>query len=94
MTASYQNAKARITEFEHQVTTLVATRIASLEKNTKLLVKALPGKSTRIAELEGKVKALDMAIAGEPLARDFNSQLAYLETLMSTMFPMPSRLRA
>ena len=94
MTASYQNAKARITELEHQVTTLVATRIASLEKNTKLLVKALPGKTARIAELEGKVKALDMAIAGEPSARDFDSRLAYLETLMSTMFPMPSRLRA
>jgi hypothetical protein len=67
---------------------LTAKNIAS-----EVLVKALHRRTTRITELEDQVKALTEAIAGEPTAGDFDSRLAYIEALMSTMFPMPARSR-
>ena len=81
--ASYENAQARIAELEHQVATLTGTRVASLEKDTEGLVKALRGRTARISVLE-----LSTAIAAEPTGRDLDSRLAYIEALMSTMFPM------
>ena len=47
--ASYENAQARIAELEHQVATLTGTRVASLEKDTEGLVKALRGRTARIS---------------------------------------------
>jgi transcription elongation GreA/GreB family factor len=65
LSASYENAQARVAELEHQLTTLTETLIASLEKHTKLLVKALPGKTARISELENKVQAVSARIADD-----------------------------
>jgi hypothetical protein len=94
LTAGYESAQARIAELEHQIASLTEKRVASLEKHTKALVRPLPGKIARIAELESQVKALGAAIAGATSARDLDSRIAYLEALMSTMFPMPTLSQA
>jgi hypothetical protein len=94
LTANHENAQARIAELEHQLVALTETRIAILERQTKLLAKALPGKAARISAVENQVKALSEAIGGEPSARDLDSRIGYVEALMSTMFPIPSRSRA
>jgi hypothetical protein len=93
LTASYESAQARIAELEHQVATLTATRISTLEKDTEGFVKALRVRTARIGVLEDKVKAMGKATASEPAARDFDSRLAYVEALMSTMFPMRTSLQ-
>jgi hypothetical protein len=86
LTASYETGQARIGELERQVASLTAKNNAS-----EVLVKALHRRTTRITELEDQVKALTEAIAGAPTAGDFDSRLAYIEALMSTMFTMPAR---
>ena len=93
LTTSYESAQARIAELERQFTTLTETRIANLERNTKALIKALPSKTARISVLEAKVKTLSEANEGEPSARDLDSRIAYIEALMSTIFPISMRSR-
>jgi hypothetical protein len=85
--ATSKNLEVRIGQLEQQLTTLATTRLASLEKDAEGLVKAMRRRTARITELEGKVKALNVAIAGEPSARDFDARIGYLETVLSIACP-------
>jgi chromosome segregation ATPase len=94
LTKSYQNTQTRVTQLERQLATVTQTRIANLERNVKVLIGAQPDKSARLSVVENQVKALNATIGGEPSARELDSRIGYIEALMSTVFPTPSRSRA
>jgi hypothetical protein len=88
--ARYESAQAQIAELEQQVATLTATHITSLQKDTEGLVKSLRNRTARISVLEDKVKAL--SVTSEPIVRDFQDRIEYLEAVLSTMMPPRSRV--